>query len=895
MSLAPGWRRLFRLPRFSRKAIEQDVDDELAFHLAMRQEKLRRLGHSSASAQANAIARFGDHARVREECLTIDQQYVREMRFMEWVESILSDVRYALRTLRRAPAFAAVVVITLALGVGATTAMFSLVDGILLRPLPFPEPQRLVRVTQAYPEKGLDRWGLSHQNVVLYRDQVSDYASFAAYWRRAMTLSGRASAERVSGVRVTGDFFDVLGVKPVLGHVFGRDEDRPGVENVAVIGYGFWQSHFGGDAHVIGTVIHLDDIPTRVVAVMPRGFAFPRSDIQVYTPLNLDPSRRFGWFTTGIARLKAGVSVAHASSQTTGVMWNWARVNADLLSLASIRPEATKMHAVVVPLREAMTSDVARPLAVLQAAVVVLLLIAIANIATLLSSRSAARRAELAVRTALGATRARVARQLVTEAVVLAIGGGVLGIALATLTVRVFTRANAASLPRIDEVGVDWRVLGFALVVTIGSGILFGLSPVLELARSRRLADDLTGTHKQSARGAARRFNNALIVAQLALSVILLVSAGLVLKSVRQLLHTNLGFEPVGVTTVAIPLPPAKYAGARAWTTAFDQLVHRAKAVPGVRDAAAASAVPYVGGINTDGYLIEGRTPPANAGSESRQVTQTATTTGFFGTLGIPLRYGRDFNATDRLGSLPVVIVDDAFASLYWKGADALGKRMRLTGDTTWMTIVGVVGSVRDEDVAAEPRPHCYLPYAQWPNNWASLIVRSGGDQRAASAAIAGAIREFESGIPLDDIRPLTNAVSAALDNRRMTERLLGGFAALAVLLASVGIYGVMALYVANRQREFGIRLAIGAEPRSLVRLVLSEGFALAVIGVALGLVGALGATRWLRTLLYEVSPTDPVVFATLAIGLLGVAVASCYAPARRAAKADPLVALRAE
>lgn len=893
MSVSPGWRRFFRLSGFGRRTIERELDDELAFHLAMRQEKLHRLGLSPEQAHVQAQAQFGDHDRIRAECLDIDQQYAREASIMEWIESVGADIRYALRALRRAPAFTAIAALTLALGVGATTSIFTLVNAILLRPLAFPRPEQLVRVKQSYPEKGLDDWTLSQQNVALYGEQVTDFAHFAAYTSPGVTLTGDGAPERLRAVVVTEDFFPTLGVPALVGHTVTPAEVSQSVAPVAILGYGFWQSHFGGNTSVIGRTLDLDGTPTRVVGVMPRDFVFPRPDVPVYLPFHDNPTKRFGWYLTGIARLKPGATVAHAERQATAVMWNWARKNSDVLWSKPIPPESTHMRALVVPLREAMTGNVSRPLLVLQAAVALLLLIAVANIATLVSSRSAARTAEIAVRTALGASTRRVARQLVTESLVIAAIGGVLGVGLAAIAVRVFTNSNAGTLPRIETVGIDWRVLALALVISVACGVLFGLAPAVRMARTRRLADDLAGTAKASARSSTRRLNNSMIAAQLALSVVLLVSAGLVRKSFRRLVQTDLGFDPRNVLAITVPLPMQKYMKPEAATAATDALVERVRRLPGVRAVAATTNVPY-NGTNTDGFLVEGREPPANAGAET-QVVQLTVTPGYFDVLRTPLRFGRDFTADDRANTLPVVIVDDAFARRYWKGREALGKRMRLTGDTTWLTIVGVAGSVRDEDVAQEGRPHAYTPYSQQPSNRPTLVIATNGDVASVLAEVRRAVAEFEPVAPLANVRVLSDAVAQTLANRRLTEVLLTGFAVIALLLAIVGIYGVMMLYVTSRTREFGIRIAIGADPARVVRLVLREGFVLAAIGVAIGVGGAMFATRWLSSLLYEVSPTDPAVFTSLAVGLLVVAVASCWQPARRAAAADPLSALRAD
>jgi predicted permease len=552
------------------------------------------------------------------------------------------------------------------------------------------------------------------------------------------------------------------------------------------------------------------------------------------------------------------------------------------------------MRAMVTPLQTAVTGDVRRPLLVLQAAVALLLLIAIANIATLVSSRAAARTPEIAVRTALGASARRVARQLITESLVVATIGGIVGVALASIAVRSFATWSDNVLPRIGEVGVDWRVLAFALGVSIASGVLFGLAPAFRMARRRRLADDLAGTQKASARGATRRLNNAMIVTQIALSLVLLVSAGLLIKSFRRLVETDLGFEPRGVLSMTVPLPMKKYMDRQAAAPTTEAIVDRVRRLPGVRAAAASTSMPYTVGLNTDGFLVEGHEPPTSAGAET-QVVQAAVTPGYFGVLAIPLRYGRDFAPGDRENTVPVVIVDDAFARRFWTGHDAIGKRMRFSGDTTWLTIVGVAGTVRDQDAAVEGLPHAYTPFAQEPGSRPILAITTKGDPAPVLAEVRRTVGELEPGAPLANVRVLSDAVAQALANRRMTEILLAGFALLALLLAVVGIYGVMILYVTSRTREFGIRIAVGAEPSRVVHLVLREGLVLGIAGVTIGVVGALFATRWLASLLYEVSPTDPTVFGGLALGLLVVAVASCYQPARRAAAADPLTALRAE
>jgi putative ABC transport system permease protein len=887
MSLAPGWRRVFRL---GQQSVERDVDDELAFHLTMKADKLRKQGFDDAAADATALARFGDHDRIRDECITIDRQYAREVRLMDWIESVASDLRFTMRTLLRTPVFTAVAAITLALGIGATTAMFTLVDGILLRPLPYPDAARLVRVIQSYPEKGLDTWGLSQENIAMYRDRATDFEAFAGYRGATTTMRTDRGPERISTALVTEPFFRAIGVEPALGRGFTAEEDAPGRNNVAVLSYGLWQTRFSGNPNVLGATIDLDGQPIRVVGVMPRGFEFPRPDVRVWLPMGLDPTRRFGWVNGGLGRLKAGVSVAHARAQTTAIMWDWARRRTESVGAAGVDPAKTKMQTIVTPLHEAITGRSARPLTVLFAAVGLILLIAMANVATLLSSRAAARQREIGLRTALGASSSRIVRQLLTESVVLALIGAALGVALAVGGVRAFLHSSLASLPRMDEVAVDSRVLAFTLVVSVMSGVLFGLLPALHGIRGR-LTFDLTAGQRESAHGSTRRANNVLVIAQLSLSVVLLIGAGLVLKSFQRLMEIDLGFRADNVTSIALSLPP-RYNSAIAENSFVTTLLDQIRAVPGVGSAALGWSLPFEGNSNVDGYLVEGRRVPPSGNEE--QMVQTAVSPGYFGALKIPLLYGRDFTTSDDTTAVQVVVIDETLAARYWTGSDALGKRIRATGDQTWATIIGVVGHTHDMDPAKSPMSRMYMSLLQYGGTNLSLGIRTNS---AASVipAVRATIARLEPSIPLDGVRSLTSVVDQSLATRRLTKLLLSGFAVVAVILASVGVYGVMSLQVANRRREFGIRLAVGADPWRLMRLVLREGALVAGAGVAAGVVGALVVTRWMQSLLYEVSATDPLVFALLPLVLAGVALGACYLPARRAARADPLIALRSE
>jgi predicted permease len=888
MTVGRGWRRLFRL-RGDERSLARDVDDELAFHLAMREEKLRARGLSADEARTGARSRFGDQLRIRDECLAIDSRYAQEMRLMEWFQSVGADLRYALRTLRRTPAFTAVIIVTLALGIGATSAIFTLVDGILLRPLPYPEPDRIVRLIQSYPERGLTGWGVSQQNIALYRDRGSDFEAFSAYGNGGVTLTDADGAARLPIARVTADFFRVMGVNPAIGRAFTREEDTPATHDVAVISHALWESRFGSDPSIVGRAIDLDGKPVRVLGVMPAGFAFPSPEVKAWLAMGLDPNRRFGWINTGVGRLKPGVSVAHAERQTTAIMWDWARGAAQASGTVGIDPSRTHMKTIVTPLQQAMTRRTSKPLTTLLGAVFLILLIATANVATLLSSRAAAREREISVRAALGASRSRVVRQLITESITLSLIGGLLGVVLAYFLVRTLTHSSTISLPRIGEVTVDARVLAVTFALSLLSGTMFGLLPAVHATRAR-LASALAAGQRGSGQQSVRRANSTLVVAQLALAIVLLVSAGLMLESFRKLMSTDLGYRTDDLTTVALPLPP-RINSAGALNAFVQTTLGAVRAVPGVRSAALGWTVPFEGNANVDGYLIDGRPTPASGNED--QITQIGVSSDYFSSLGIPLLYGRDVRASDDTTGLPVALVDDLLAKRYWKGTEALGKRIRVTGDTTWFTIVGVVGNVRDQDAASPAGPHLYNSLPQVGGNRLSLVIKTPSNASATIASVRRAIASLEPGIPLDDVRSVSSFVDRSLDTRRLTEVLLAAFAALAVLLAAVGVYGVMALSVANRHREFGIRLAVGAAPSGLVRLVLGEGARLAVVGVILGAVGALAATRYIASQLYEVSPTDPLIFGLLSLLLVAITLAACYIPARRAAASDPLLALR--
>jgi putative ABC transport system permease protein len=865
---------------FHRNRVERELDDEMRAHLAMLVDEKIATGLSPEKARRNALMEFGGVDQVKEQ--------VRDVRMGARLEQVWLDVRYAARMLRKNPGFTAIVVITLALGIGVNTAIFSLVDGILLRPLPFEQPDRLVRLVQSQRQIGLESWNLSQATFTSLRDNTHSLEAVAAYSTSGANLTGDGDPERVSIGTVSADFFKVLGLPPILGRTFRAGEDTPGNNGVCVISFGFWQRRFAGDPNIIGRSLNLSSTAIEVVGVMPAGFSFPRPETEIWTPLALNPTRTAPYFLKAIARLAPGVSPSEAETETTGVLWNYARQHPDTSENRIPLDQGSALKTIVTPLKEVMVGSTQKPLLILLCAVGLVLLIACANVANLLLARATSRVREIAVRFALGATPARVARQLLTESLVLALIGGAGGVMLAWLGVRMLGRMPTDGIPRIEAVTVDGRVLAFTAGLAVLTGLLFGLMPALRAYRMGMVA----AMHEGGRGGtASRRSNSALVAAQFALSFVLLIGAGLLLKSFQRLQSVELGFNPEKLLTMVVSLPARKYSKPEQSIQFCDNLIDRLRSLPGVRAAGLTTNIPFVGDDNTDNFIVEGRDP----GGEGVQVQLLAMTPGHLQAMGIPLLRGRDFLETDKSDSQQVAIVDETLARMYWPDGDALGKRVETTGDMQWMTIVGVVAGIKQDGFAEKLQPHIYAPLAQSPTLVAKLVVRTDGAPNPTIAAIRSAVSGLDPDIPVYSIRSMNDVMARTLNSQRLTNLLLTSFSVLALVLAAVGIYGTMSLYVGSRKNEFGIRLALGAQPRVLLRLVLREGMLLIAAGIGIGVGGALLLTRAIASLLFEVSPTDPVVFTGVPLLLVFVALAACFVPARRASRVDPMVALRCE
>jgi len=808
------------------------------------------------------------------------------------MNTLIQDLRYGARILLKQPAVTLVAVVTLALGIGANTAIFSLVNSILLRPLPFRDPDSVVLMVQASPKLGLASWGVSQADFGAYRDQNRSFETIAIYNRSAINLTGEGEPERLPMASVTADFFKVFGVNPLLGRTFVEGEDTQGRNLVCVISHAFWQRRFGGDPNVVGRMLNLNNTPTQIVGVMPADFKFPRLETDLWAPMALDTKRTAPYFFSVAARLKPGVQIGQAQADTTGVLQNFGRQNPNIAEAVGIN-EGVGPRTIVQPIKEVLLGKTQKPLLVLLAAVALVLLIACANVANLLLARATSRTKEIAVRVSLGATPLRVARQLLTESVLLSFIGAVIGVGLAWLGVRMLDKLPISGIARIEEVSVSGRVLAFTAGLTILTGLLFGMMPAL-----RAYGMGIEGGLKEGSRGTTshRRLNSALVAVQFALSLVLLIGAGLLLKSFQRLGSVDLGFNAENTLTMVASLPRTKYDSPEKALLFFDSAVEHLRNAPGIKSVGLTTNLPFADGGSVDGFIVEGQEPPEGANiSQTEQAELQSVTPGTFQTLGIPLLQGRDFQAGDHSKSPPVAIIDEPLARRYWPTGDAIGKRIETTGNRQWMTIVGVVGGIKHVSLAEEKQPHIYTALAQSPDQRGAFVVRTDGPPNAAISTFRAAIRQVDQDMPLYMVRSMTEIISQTLSTQRLTNILLTAFAILALTLAAVGIYSTMSVYVGSRTKEFGIKLALGAQPVALRRAVMRQGLLLTGIGVLVGIAGALALTRTIRSLLFEVSATDPLVFTTVPLLLVVVSLIACYTPARRATRVDPLIALRNE
>jgi putative ABC transport system permease protein len=802
------------------------------------------------------------------------------------MKSLWQDMRYGLRMSLKKPGFTLTAVITLSLGIGATSTIFSFVNGILLRPLPYQDSERLVALDETAPKRGVASMGVSFPNFLDWREQNQVFTGVATYSSGNYTMTGSGEPEQLSGADISYNTFEVLGVAPVLGRTFTAEEDRPGNDLVVILGYGLWERRFGGKPEIIGQKITLLNQQRTVIGVMPPDFKFP--DVaDLWVPLALDTN---SWTRTdhglsAIARLKPGVTREGAQSDMTSVARRIEEAN-------PITNEGLGVS--VIPLREGLVSDYHNALFILMGVVGLVLLIACANVANLLLARASARGKEVAIRTALGAGRWRVFRQLLTESVVLGVMGGALGLVLAVWGLDLLLAAIPIDFPFWMKFKLDGRVLGFTAGVTLLTALIFGAAPALQASKV-----DLNEALKEGGRGAAgaarHRLLRSLVVAEVSLSLVLLIGAGLMMRSFMRLQHTNPGLNPENLLTLRIDLPGAKYETPEKRQNFYKELLERIGALPGVKAAGAVSNLPLGGDTWGRSLTVEGF--PVLPVGQAPMINHCVTTPNYFRAMGIPLLLGRDFSDADMRDSLRVTIIDERLAREYWPNESPIGKRVRFgppEGNEPWHTIVGVVGAVKHESLSLTRRKTVYLPHAEVTIDDMALAVRAANPEHL-TPAIRGQVKAIDPDLPIINARTMTEVISRSVWQPRLYAILFGVFAAVALALASIGIYGVMAYSVSERTREIGVRVALGAQRRDVLKLIVAQGMTLTLIGAGIGLSAALALTRLMQTLLFEVSATDPFTFVALAALLSVVALAACYLPARRATKVDPMVALRCE
>lgn len=872
---------------------EAELLDEIAQHLDdVHAEQLGR-GLSETAARDAALAELADLDRFAPELRRTLGQGGATLALgrprANVFDALRHDVRFALRTLRAQPAFAAVALLTFAIGIGACTLMFGVVHTVLRSPLPYPEPDRLVAFWGTAPEKGLSEVSMPTGMVAVFLERTRTLARLAAYGRNGVTVtSGAGDPERVDGANVTADFFAVVGVAPRRGRAFVEGEAVPNAPPVIILSEALARRRFAGDTALVGRAIQVNGRPTTVVGIMPPGFDYPER-AEFWMPLALDATNFNCWCFRPVGRMKAGVSPPDVAREMMAIGDDFALQRRDVFPDA--KPGGTRI--IAEPLAKQIVGDLERPLYVLFGAVAFVLLIGCANIANLVLVRATARRRELAMRCCLGAGPGRIAAQLLTESLVLAAGGAAAGLALVYWGMGAMRRLPAAQFPRMAELGVDPAVLAFAAGVTALSGIMCGLLPALRTSRlelHHAVRDGTRGTGD----AATRRWSDAFVITQFALSLVLLVGAGLLLRSYQRLAAVDLGYNPDHVLVGRISLPFPRYDTSTTVRAFYNPLLERVRAIPGVTHVGLASRVPLTRGNQQNNVIAEGQEP--RPGEPVRVANVRIVTPGYFAAIGTPLLEGRDFAPSDDERSPRVGIVDEAFARHFWPGQSALGKRVRGPSDTSatrWVTIVGVVRNVKHNRLDEETDIQLYetfTRYATWSNY---LVVRSAIAPRELTSRIRAEMKALDPALPLYEVGTMEEAVSASLGVRRLTNVLLGGFALVALVLAAIGIYGVISLSVGARVREFGVRMALGARASDIRRMVLRYGLALAAWGVVIGVLGALYLTRLIQKLLFGIAPFDVPTLVTVAALLTATALGAAFLPARRAMRVDPVQALR--
>ncbi|HKW88161.1 MAG TPA: ABC transporter permease [Candidatus Acidoferrales bacterium] len=872
--MRPLRRLLARFTNFIARRDDRRLQEEIAAHVALQTAENLRAGLSPSEARRQALLKFGPVESIKED--------YRAERGLLFLETLWQDLHFAFRMLRKSPGFTAVAVLTLALGIGANTAMFSVTNAVLLRPLPYPEPGRLVRVWGVNRRTGNLRAWTSYPNLEDLRRQNAVFSALGASREDEWAWTGGAQPERLAVARVTEDFFSVLDIQPSLGRSFSREEFQTGGEKVVILSYAFWQSRFGSNPGVIGQTLTLEERAFTIVGILPKSsFPFPSATIAFWVPLPVgsEDSSRGSRNLDAIARLRPGVSLAQAQAEITTIASRLERLYPDSNVDIGYRLE---------PLQEALVSESRHLLLVLAGVICVVLLIACLNVVNLLLSRVQRREREIAMRIALGANRGRIIRQLLTESVLLSSLGGVLGLALAGVGTKTLLLFFGANLPRQQEISIDTWVLLFSIIAMLFSGALIGLIPAIETTRPH-LADKLKEASDDS--GSAQRrvnFRDTLVVVEVAMALVLLTGAGLLLKSFWRLANVRSGFEPEGVLTLRVSLADSRYPTHQRALAFYDQALARLGALPTAQSAAAISMLPLSGDRSCNDMTVENR-PIENADC----VEGLSISPDYFRVMKIPLLAGRWFAEADLSSAPRVAVINDSLARLLGSRELAMDERLSFRGEK-WQ-IVGVVGDEHQRSLGHVVEPEIFLPLQQQPLAFATFVLRMNSHPEASASAARQQLWALDPDLMIYDVLSMNEVVSASILQPRMRLFLLGGFAGLALLLAILGLAGVVAYSVSQRTREFGIRMALGAPPSEVLRMVLTQGLSLALTGAALGVVASLWLTRFLANLLFQVKPLDAVSFAGGILILLTAALAACWIPARRAMRVDPMVALRYE
>ncbi len=875
---------------FARSSVERDLDQELRAFIDLLVEEKVKQGLSPAEARRAALVEAGAVEHLKDE--------VRDVRRGAVLESTWQDVRYGLRLLARSPGFATLAVVTIALGIGANSAIFSVINGVVRKPLAYPAPERLMYITSQFPTLNFSKFWVSPPEYFEFKERTRTFSSVAAYSTGAMNLSEGERPERVNAALVTASMFDVLGVKPLRGQVISAQQDLPNADPVVVISNELWQSSFAGDPNIVGRQVRIQGRPNTVIGVMPSGFDLHDAKVQVWMPLALDPAlrtNRGSHYLYLVGRLAPGASQAGATTELEGMLRQWR----EWVGTGHVPNDSTH-RLQMASLQDEVVGNVKGALWVLQGAVLLVLLIACANVANLLLARAESRHREFAVRTALGAGRTRILRQFMVEGTVLSVFGAVLGLALAWWGLKYLLAMNPDSIPRAAEISLDPAVLLFTVGVALTTGLVFGLAPLLHMgdqAVSQAIRD---GSARTTATMGRNRVRRALVTGEIALAVMLVIGAGLLIRTFKNLTTVDSGFDSEGRLTFALELPRATYQEGAQREQFVSGLVSRLREIPGVDRAAGMWGLPPARPVSANDTEFEGYTPKEGDPPANVDYYQIATVD-YLKTMGIELRDGRGFEPTDATGALSVVI-NEALAKRFYKDQNPIGRRVRPDGgpNDPWFTIVGVTRDVKQGGLENPAGTELYFVFEQgvragYVPDQMNLVVQTSRPAASIMPAIRSTVAAMDPTLPIIQMRTMDAVVGDSLVRQRFLMQLLGIFAAVALALAAIGTYGILAYMVNERQREIGIRMALGAGTAQVVRMVLRQGVLIAAVGIVAGVVGALGLARFIRSLLYGVSPSDPVTFAAVSLVIAAVAIFACLVPMRRATRVDPLTSIRGD